>query len=668
VATTVAVLEAKLIADTRDFDKDMDKSDSKMGSLAKTMGKAGLAGAVVGLGAAVKVGVGEFMEAQKVTAQTNAVIKSTGGVANVSADEIGNLSEALMKKSGVDDEAIASGQNMLLTFTKIRNETGKGNKIFDQASKATLDLSVAMGKDMKSSAILVGKALNDPVKGATALSRAGVQLTEDQKDLIKSMVEGSTAALALSHTLDEKLTPAQYKQALQMESAGMSVQEIAKKMNLEFTPAQIKAAEEMTKGGRVVEAQKILLGELETQFGGSAEAAGKTFAGQISIARERLTNFSGTMVEKSIPVLQALVRVVQEHVIPAVRSLAAWVGENVVPVLRKLWEVGKETWQGIARVLKENEEPIGRIMGAFKTLGETALWLVEKVVIPVLKPLFTTVLPIALGFTIKAMDTWLTVLGKVKDALGWLRDKGGAAISTIWKLVEKPLGLMTDAFGLWWAVVSKIIDGIKWLIDNIKKIPIPNFGGGNVSELPAPPGRQGTGDGDLNLMGASPVMAPFAASAAGYGLHVTSGLRPGDITTHGTLSDHARGKALDLSNTYKGDPDGTPEMASFFKSLLGNRSVRQAFYDPLGSIFGGAWSSYREGGHSDHVHVATYDKGGVLKPGWTMAYNGTGQNEYVNRGAMVAVVNLDGREIARAIFDPLKSENIRQGKLGRGLT
>lgn len=33
--------------------------------------------------------------------------------------------------------------------------------------------------------------------------------------------------------------------------------------------------------------------------------------------------------------------------------------------------------------------------------------------------------------------------------------------------------------------------------------------------------------------------------------------------------------------------------------------------------------------HTNHVHVAWYDKGGTLRPGWTMAYNGTGRNERV---------------------------------------
>ncbi len=70
-------------------------------------------------------------------------------------------------------------------------------------------------------------------------------------------------------------------------------------------------------------------------------------------------------------------------------------------------------------------------------------------------------------------------------------------------------------------------------------------------------------------------------------------------------------------------------MASFFSSLIGNRAVKQAFYDPLGSIFNGVLSSYREGGHTDNVHVATYDQGGWLPPGLSLAMNKTGRPERV---------------------------------------
>jgi hypothetical protein len=64
---------------------------------------------------------------------------------------------------------------MLLTFTKVRNETGKGNKIFDRRRRRHGHV-VALGQDGKNSAIQLGKALNDPIKGVTALRRVGVTL------------------------------------------------------------------------------------------------------------------------------------------------------------------------------------------------------------------------------------------------------------------------------------------------------------------------------------------------------------------------------------------------------------------------------------------------------------------------------------------------------------
>lgn len=235
-------IEVEIVSNERGF--KLGKTQSSLQKLGKAAGVAGLAlGA--GLAVAAKLGFDELAQGQKVAAQTAAVIKSTGQAANVTAGHVEELSEALMKKSGVDDEVIASGQNMLLTFKKIRNEVGAGNDIFDQATKATLDLSVAMGTDMQSAAILVGKALNDPVAGLTSLTRKGVQFTKAQKEQIKALVES----------------------------------------------------------GQTMKAQKIILAELESQFGGSAEAAGKTLPGQLAIAKESFTNLAGELVANLLPAL-----------------------------------------------------------------------------------------------------------------------------------------------------------------------------------------------------------------------------------------------------------------------------------------------------------------------------------------------------------------------------
>jgi hypothetical protein len=246
-------IEVELVGDSRSLERALGRagrSGSKFGSVFGKVVKSGAiaaGAALAGLGVAAKIGFDEFTQGQKVAAQTNAVIKSTGKVANVSAKQVQNLAAVLMKKSGVDDEVIASGENVLLTFKKIRNEAGKGNDIFAQATKATLNLSVALGKDMTSSAIMVGKALNDPIKGLTAMGRAGIQFTEAQKEQIKALVES----------------------------------------------------------GQTMKAQKVILKELESQFGGSAAAAGQTFAGQINILRESFNNWAGDMVAKVMPTLQA---------------------------------------------------------------------------------------------------------------------------------------------------------------------------------------------------------------------------------------------------------------------------------------------------------------------------------------------------------------------------
>lgn len=205
--------------------------------------KALVSGALV-LGAGLVVAMGKASEAAresaKITAQTNAVIKSTGGVANISAKAVDQLSNSLSKKTGIDDEVIKSGANMLLTFTNIRNEAGKGNDVFNQTLPILNDMSVALGQDMKSSAMQVGKALNDPIKGITALKRVGVTFNEEQIKTIKHLV----------------------------------------------------------KTGKTAEAQKIILAELRKEFGGSAEAQA-TWADKAKVAAGNIQEAFGDLVNKT---------------------------------------------------------------------------------------------------------------------------------------------------------------------------------------------------------------------------------------------------------------------------------------------------------------------------------------------------------------------------------
>lgn len=215
---------------------------SMMGPLSTVMGIAGIGGVTVAFQSMVR----EAGDSQRVAAQTAAVLRSTGGAAQITAGHLSTLSSTLSQQIAVDDEVVQSAGNVLLTFTGIRNELGKGNNIFDQTLGLTADMSRAFGTDMNKAAIQLGKALNDPVKGVSALARVGVTFTKGQKAQIKSLVES----------------------------------------------------------GDLLGAQKVVLSELRKEIGGSAAAYGKTLPGSVEKLKIAWGNFLASVGTVLAPVMQ----------------------------------------------------------------------------------------------------------------------------------------------------------------------------------------------------------------------------------------------------------------------------------------------------------------------------------------------------------------------------
>ncbi|MEJ7824914.1 MAG: hypothetical protein WKF48_05770 [Solirubrobacteraceae bacterium] len=211
-----------------------------------------MTGAVLGTGGALGIGLflgikrttAAWEEARKVEAQTRAAIKSTGGIANVTARDVDRLSGSLSRKAAIDDELIQSGANLLLTFKKVRNETGAGNDIFNRATGAAVDLSAAGFGAVTATSKQLGKALNDPLKGITALGRAGVTFTAGQKKQIESLVET----------------------------------------------------------GNLLGAQRIILGEVESQVKGSAEAQA-TALGRVKVSYENVQESIGKGLAPAVDAL-----------------------------------------------------------------------------------------------------------------------------------------------------------------------------------------------------------------------------------------------------------------------------------------------------------------------------------------------------------------------------
>ena len=212
-------------------------------------------------------------------AQLNAALKSTQGVAGLTAKELTNMASALQKQTRVGDEAIINAQSLLLTFTKV------GKDVFPDAIETILNMSEAMGQDLQQGVIQVGKALNDPVLGVTALRRVGVQLSKQQEQQVKDFV----------------------------------------------------------KVGDVAAAQKIILGELETQFGGVAKAAGETLAGSLDKMRNATGDAAESLGEALGPAIIGVAGFFTDAAIAASGFFKRLTETNLETTIRELGELGVET-------------------------------------------------------------------------------------------------------------------------------------------------------------------------------------------------------------------------------------------------------------------------------------------------------------------------------------
>ena len=170
-------------------------------------------------------------ESEKAIAQVRQGILTTGGVAGKTLEQLTATASDLQKKTIFgDDDILQNVTAQMLTFGNVAGTQ------FDRAQVAALDLSTRLDGDLKGASIQVGKALQDPIKGVTALSRSGVSFSASQKAMIKTLVETNNLA----------------------------------------------------------DAQNLILGELEHQYGGSAEAAAKAGAGGM----QQMANVINDMEEK----------------------------------------------------------------------------------------------------------------------------------------------------------------------------------------------------------------------------------------------------------------------------------------------------------------------------------------------------------------------------------
>jgi phage-related protein len=176
------------------FRKTMERTGRQLQRVGTRM-TAGLTAPLVGL--AYK-SVAAQKEQERAIASVSAALESMGDGAGYTLSQLEAMASKLQDKSLYGDEEILSKVTAnLLTFGNVQGD------VFSRAQQVAVDLSARLGQDLQSSAIMLGKALNDPIQGLTALSRVGVSFTEQQKDQIKAMAEAGDVAGAQALMLAE---------------------------------------------------------------------------------------------------------------------------------------------------------------------------------------------------------------------------------------------------------------------------------------------------------------------------------------------------------------------------------------------------------------------------------------------------------------------------------
>ena len=169
-----------------------------VGRVLTALGPAGLiAAAAIGtIALAIHSAVDEAEKFNQAQRKLDAVLAATGYSAGQSKEQLTALAEGYAHTTLFTAEQVQQSEAILLTYKKIHSD------VFDQALKATLDISTLFDRDLTASARAVGRALEDPVNGMTALTRAGVSLDPVMKENIKNLVETGQQAEAQKLLLD----------------------------------------------------------------------------------------------------------------------------------------------------------------------------------------------------------------------------------------------------------------------------------------------------------------------------------------------------------------------------------------------------------------------------------------------------------------------------------
>lgn len=441
------------------FTSKIKEADNAAKGLSFTMkdliGFAGGALAAVGVGNFLKSSVEAFNESDKAAAQLNATLQSTGFAAGLTKEALDKQAESLMNMSTFDDDAITGAQSLLLTFTNIKDE------VFNQTIPAIADLATKMGTDLNGATMQVGKALQDPIQGMAALRRVGVSFSESQQKVIKDLQET----------------------------------------------------------GNLAGAQKLILAELNKEFGGSASAAAATYSGQMQILQHQFGNVKeeiGSMVASLLiqlkPALQGAIALFQSGVTwirehkTELEALGVAVGVVAgawalyqIPLVITATATAVMTAAQWALNVALNANPIGIVIGALAALAAGIYYAWQKSetfrgsvmgVWEVLKSLFNFVVSAGAGLGKYLEGVFTLDTDKIKE--------GAMEVASAWKNLDVS-GSYQKGVEIGKNIKTGVSDGTKEGVAGVSAVAPKTSGSTPSTSVKTPKASSVTGQKSYNI-------------------------------------------------------------------------------------------------------------------------------------------------------------------------
>ena len=371
-------LKLSLLADVAGLSKGLTQGSNevqgfggKVADFGKKAAVAFAAAAVAATAFAVKFGK-DAIVAGEAAATANARIEQINKSMGLFGESTAQVSESLIKYAeqtarltGVDTNSIKATQAKLLTFKELAATAGELGGNFERTTKAAIDLGAAGFGTAEMNAVALGKALNDPIKGISALTRNGITFTESEKERIKVLVESN----------------------------------------------------------KVGEAQNMILQAIETQVGGTAEAtANPTDRMKVGFTQvqERiglallpvLDKFTAFMLDKLFPAFEEYVAPAVQRLVDLFSSDSGGLGGSFNQIVAVVKSYVMPIFRGAVDIFNDVKSAIGSNIDSFKEFFD-----VVKYIAPVIGKVIGGALSVV-GEIAKVVITIIAqVMGAIKPLL-----------------------------------------------------------------------------------------------------------------------------------------------------------------------------------------------------------------------------------------------------------